>query len=86
MKFKIKHFKNLLIRVFTLDKYYVCEECHKIHKRDGKEIRLEEVPGKLLSHRLWYGSVSRECYTKLNNRIRTQLADSFTEDTFWEMN
>ena len=41
MLFRIKHIPNMLVRVFTVDKYYICEECHKLHKRDGKEIRLD---------------------------------------------
>lgn len=76
MKFKIKHLGNLLIRFFTRDKYYVCEECHKIHKRDGKEIRLEEGGGRLLSHPLWCGSVSRECFDRQQERVRKLLRDA----------
>jgi hypothetical protein len=64
-KFHIKHLPNLIIRFIAKDKYYVCEECYKIHKRNGKEIRFDKNDiGKLLSHRLWYGSVSEECYKK----------------------
>lgn len=76
MKFKIKHFKNLLIRIFTFDKYYVCEECHKIHKRDGQELRLELSTG-IMSNRLWYGSVSRECYCKQQQRFRELMREHF---------
>lgn len=76
MKFKIKHLGNLLIRFFTRDKYYVCEECHKIHKRDGKEIRLEEGSGRLLSHPLWYGSVSRECFDRQQEKVRRMLREA----------
>lgn len=76
MKFKIKHLGNLLIRFFTRDKYYVCEECHKIHKRNGKEIRLEEGGGRLLSHPLWYGSVDRECFDRQQERVRQMLREA----------
>jgi hypothetical protein len=69
MKFKIKHLGNLLVRFFTKDKYYVCEECHKIHKRNGKEIRLEEGGGILLTHHLWYGSVDRECFNRQQEKV-----------------
>lgn len=76
MRFKLKHFKNLLIRIFTRDTYYVCEECHKVHKRDGKEIRLENTPG-IRSYYLWYSSVSEQCYIdsmqKLRNLMRERL-------------
>ena len=79
--FKIKHLGNLLIRIFTFDKYYICEECHKIHKRDGKEIRLECGGGTLLSHRLWYGSVSRACFIEQQNKVRKMLRESLLE--YW---
>jgi hypothetical protein len=77
VKFKIKHFKNLLIRIFTFDKYYVCEECHKIHKRDGQELRLELGPGELMSNRLWYGSVSKECLDEQQRKFRELMREHF---------
>ena len=78
MKFKIEHLGNLLIRFFTRDKYYVCEECKHIHKRDGKEIRLDfECEGsKLISHPLWYGSVKYECFDKQQAEVRRLLRDA----------
>lgn len=78
MKFKIKHIKNLLVRFFTRDKYYVCEECHCIHKRDGKELRLDTecVGSKLMSHPLWYGSVKHKCFVKQQMEVRQLLRDA----------
>lgn len=78
MEFKIKHLRNLLVRFFTRDKYYVCEECHHTHKRDGKELRLDvECEGsKLISHPLWYGSVKRECFVKQQMKVRKLLIDA----------
>lgn len=70
MRFKIKHFPNLLVRFFTRDHYYICEECHKIHRRDGKEIRLDKPLKHLMSHPLWYGSVGRECFLKQQRELR----------------
>lgn len=77
--FKIKHLGNLFVRIFTFDKYYICEECHKIHKRDGKEIRLDEDREHLMSHHLWYGSVGRDCFIKQQLRVRKLLRDSLLE-------
>lgn len=79
MMFKIKHLGNLLVRLLTFDKYYICEECHKIHKRDGKEIRLDEDREHLLSHYLWYGSVGRDCFIEQQLRVRKLLRDSLLE-------
>ena len=75
MKFKIKHLRNFLVRLFTKDKYYVCEECKRIHRRDGEEIRLDEESDgyKLLSHPLWYGSVGRECFIKQQEEVWAAL-------------
>lgn len=78
MKFKIKHLGNLLIRFFTKDKCYVCEECKRIHKRDGKEIRLDAECDRsiLLSHPLWYGSVHRDCFDKQQAEVRKMLREA----------
>ena len=79
MKFRIKHFGNLLVRVFTADKYYICEECHKIHKRDGREIRLDEPRGNLMVNHWWYGSVCRESYNALFMSIRRTIRKGLTK-------
>ena len=79
MLFKIKHLGNLLVRFFTKDKYYICEECHKIHKRDGREIRLDEPREHLMSHPLWYGSVCRESFIAQQKRVRELLRNSLLE-------
>jgi hypothetical protein len=76
MKFKIKHLKNLLVRVFTRDKYYVCEECHKIHKRDGNEVRLDGDKESLRFHPLWYGSVGWECFVTQQEELRRVFRES----------
>lgn len=77
--FKIKHLGNLLVRLFTFDKYYICEECYKIHKRDGKEIRLDKDREHLMSHPLWHGSVGRDCFIEQQLRVRKLLRDSLLE-------
>lgn len=79
MLFKIKHIPNLLIRIFTRDKYYICEECHKIHKRDGQEIRLDEPREHLMSHPLWYGSVGHDCFVEQQLKVRKLLRESLLE-------
>lgn len=76
IKFIVKHIPNMIVRVFTNDAYYVCEECHKIHKRDGNEIRLTDDMEHLLLHRIWYGSVSRECFIKQQNEVRKILYEA----------
>jgi hypothetical protein len=79
MLFKLKHIPNLLIRVFTKDKFYICEECHKIHKRDGNEVRLDEPREHLMSHPLWYGSVGWDCFVYQQRRVRKILRESLLE-------
>jgi len=79
VRFKAKHFPNLLVRFFTRDKYYICEECHKIHKRDGTEIRLDDDKEHLMSHPLWYGSVCRESYNALFRNIRRMIREDLTK-------
>lgn len=78
MKFKIEHLRNLLVRFFTNDKYYVCEECKRIHKRDGKEIRLDvgDENDRLMCHPLWYGSVHIDCYKKLQTDVGKLLREA----------
>lgn len=76
IRFKVLHFPNLIIRFITKDKYYICEECHKIHKRDGKEIRLDEPLEHLMSHPIWYGSVSIDCFIKQQREVREAIRKS----------
>lgn len=76
MLFRIKHIPNMLVRVFTRDKYYICEECHKLHKRDGKEIRLDEPIEHLMVNPIWYGSVSRDCFIAQQIRVRKLIRNS----------
>ena len=73
ISFKRKHIGNLIIRVITRDNYYVCEECKHIHKRDGKEIRLDT--GNLISKPIWYGSIARECFINQQNIVKEKLKE-----------
>lgn len=75
VRFKIKHLRNMLVRVFTRDNYYVCEECHHIHKRDGKELRLDKDEY-IMSNQIWYGSVKHECFVKQQMEVRKLLRDA----------
>jgi hypothetical protein len=79
IRFKILHFPNLLVRFFTKDTYYICEECNKIHKRDSKEVRLDESREHLMSHPLWYGSISRDCFIKQQREVWESLRKSLLE-------
>lgn len=79
MNFKLRHVVNLLVRLFTGDKYYVCEECHKIHKRDGKEIRLDANKEYLLYNRWWYGSVAGNCYLEKKRTVSRILNEGLFE-------
>ena len=77
-KFKMKHIWNFITRVITKDKFYICEECHHIHKRDGKEIRLDIKEGNgyevyLLCQPIWYGSIGSQCYIKQQKKAKKLL-------------
>lgn len=80
MLFRIKHIPNMLVRVFTRDKYYICEECHKLHKRDGKEIRLDEPIEHLMVNPIWYGSVGLACFIRQQKRVRKILREALLKD------
>jgi hypothetical protein len=79
MLFRIKHIPNMLVRVFTRDRYYICEECHKLHKRDGKEVRLDEPREHLMVHPIWYGSVGWECFVRQQRYVRKILREALLE-------
>lgn len=72
IKWKIKQFPNLIIRLITFDHYYICDECHCVHKRDGTEIRfdIDDGIGELMSNKWWYSSVCREGH----NRVMDEAA------------
>jgi hypothetical protein len=67
--FKRNHLINLIIRFISKDNLYICEECHHIHKRDGREIRLDKGTG-LMLHPLWYGSIKKQCFLNQQNKIK----------------
>lgn len=81
IKWKIKQFPNLIIRLITFDHYYVCDECHCVHKRDGTEIRLDiECDGlKLMFNKWWYGAVCREGYNRTMDRVVKLIRNELTK-------
>lgn len=85
--FRVKHIPNLLVRCLSYDRYYICEECHKIHKRDGKELRLEGPDDEHRSAgKLWYGSVSHQCFMDQQLRVNMMLRNAIIkklEEDLW---
>lgn len=75
-RFHIHNFRNLAVRLATRDKYYVCDECRTIHKRDGTE--LDNTPN--IEHRAvwrwWYPSVCQHGYDFVMNRASEAIRDS----------
>ena len=58
-----------LFSILTFHKYYICEDCHKIHKRNGNEFK---VCGG------WYEPhvfVSIDCANKVMNDVRKKLRE-----------
>lgn len=78
MKFYIKNFRNLIVRLVTGDKYYVCDECRTIHKRDGTEINFAEPGGigELMVSRWWYASICRIGYNAVIDKAHSILRES----------
>ena len=75
MKFKRKIELTFysLFSIATFHKYYICEDCHKIHKRTGNEF--EACGG-------WYEPhvfVSNDCAQATINRAFKALRDSIFE-------
>lgn len=65
-----------LFSIVTFNKYYICDECHKIHKRTGNEFA---VCGG------WYEPyvfVSNDCANATINRAYKVLRDSIW-DEYW---
>lgn len=59
-----------LFSIITFHKYYICEECHKVHKRTGDEFK---VCGG------WYKShvfVNNVCAAKAISNTRARLLES----------
>lgn len=77
--FYIKNFPNLILRLVTLDRYYICDECRKIHRRDGHEIRLDDGELPLKANRWWYGSVCRKGFNKSMDRAIHALRQGLIE-------
>ena len=75
IKWKIKQFPNLVIRLCTFDHCYICEECHRIHKRKETDIRLDDDPKHLISNKWWYSAVCRKGYENTMNRVAKLLRD-----------
>lgn len=83
IKWYLKQFPNLILRLITFDRCYVCDECHRAHKRDGTEIRFDDEPEHLINNRWWYGGVCRQgcedCMNKVATLLRNDIVKSFCE-------
>lgn len=62
-----------IFSIITFHKYYICEECHKIHKRTGNEF--EVCDG-------WYKPhifVSNVCASNVISKARKSLRESLLD-------
>jgi hypothetical protein len=77
IKWKLKQFPNLIVRLVTFDRCYICDECHRIHKRKETDIRFDDESdiGRLMSNRWWYGAVCRKGYEHVMNEAAKALRD-----------
>ena len=58
---KIELLPRVLLKWITHNRYYICEECHRIHKRNGKELDLSSK---------WAITVSVECASNVARKAR----------------
>lgn len=73
IKRKIELIFYSLFSIVTFHKYYICEDCQKIHKRTGNEF---EVCGG------WYRRhvfVSNDCANKTINNARKSLREALLD-------
>lgn len=76
VKFRLKNFNNFMVRCITNDKYYICDVCNHVHKRDGNEINLEEEEAKAyhpLRYSMWYKSVGQKCCRNIFQQLKEIL-------------
>ena len=62
-----------IFSIITFHKYYICEECHKVHKRIGKEF---EACGGRYKHHIF---VSNDCANKVINNARKTLREAILD-------
>lgn len=62
-----------LFSIVTFHKYYICEDCHNIHKRTGNEF---EVCGGWYRHHVF---VSNDCVSKTINNARKSLREALLD-------
>lgn len=74
IKRKIELIFYSVFSIVTFHKYYICEECHKIHKRTGNEF---EVCGGWYEHHVF---VANECANKLMRDAMKSLHNAILEN------
>ena len=63
-----------IFSIITFHKYYICEECHKIHKRIGKE--LEICGGWYKPHIFVSNDCARKVMSDAGKALREAILDS----------
>lgn len=70
MKLRTKKIlKRRLMQILTFNKYYICGECGKIHKKDGSELESKE----------WIDIICRECYVNTMNKISNIFTGAYED-------
>jgi hypothetical protein len=64
---KIQLIPRIFIKIVTNNNYYICDSCHKLHKRKGKEFDLNSK---------WAITVNYECSNKSINKAKNLIIDS----------
>ena len=76
MKFYVRNFKNLVVRLVTFNRCYVCDECRRIHKRDGTELDLTPEIQYRGAWTWWYPSVCQRGFDSAMDRASDAIRGS----------
>ena len=80
MKFrrKVELILYSLFSIVTFHKYYICEDCHKIHKRTGNEFAC--CGGWYEPHVFVSNDCARETIKRAVNALRQSVFDKWEKD------
>lgn len=58
---KLQLIPRIILTFLTLDKYYICEECNKLHKRTDDNIVINKQLSIIVSNKCAKEAINRSC-------------------------